>query len=451
MLAIIVAFGCGATSATSPPVHETAGLTSPVGSKAAPVASESFGSRPLTLEECIRLTLEKSPYMDMAQVEINIKKIDAKNQWWRMFPKLKLYVTNNVNLTTKDDKSRNKLSVSFLSGTWDPVGSYLSHDASLLVTKLAKYEKLKTANELIANVIKIYIHAEFFDLIMHEQRELEELGQETLSYLQKMYPDAPVVPLEIRQAEQELKKVSSNRQTFVEQRVYTEMRAKRMMGIPVEQKIVLAKSDFADRVDTAYAPQKISYQELRSSALFAKMNAVRKELSNYGVYAAWADYVPKFTVAVRTPDPISSTTSGKEDFYLTLGINVPLLYWGELGRNIDRAKLAQKSEGYRRQISELTKEDNWYKGLTEVRAMQRDLDLSKVDLELQELALRKSEILFDAGQATYKDLVSAKVAVELKKIKLLSKQQNYLIRKLDAYALTGRLLNHYIEIKDDDL
>ncbi len=129
--------------------------------------------------------------------------------------KLNLYVSNNVNLTTKDDKSRNKLSVSFSSGTWDPIGSYLSHDASLLVTKLAKYQKLQAANELIANVIKVYIHAEFFDKIMDEQRKLEAFGNETLSYIQKMYPNAPVVPLEVRLAEQELQKVACNRRTFM--------------------------------------------------------------------------------------------------------------------------------------------------------------------------------------------------------------------------------------------
>ena len=86
-----------------------------------------------------------------------------------------------------------------------------------------------------------------------------------------------------------------------------ELRLKRVLGIPLEQKVELELEGLEESVFGDFNPRHLSFDMVNGLSVENKMNMLRDDLAEYGVLASWADYVPKLSIAMlptqSTPVP----------------------------------------------------------------------------------------------------------------------------------------------------
>lgn len=406
-------------------------------------------TKPMTLGHCIQAALTTSPYMKVESLSVDMKRIDAENEWYRMFPKINLTMNANVPVGGSADTS-SKYSITLTSGSYDPISAYFEHDAQLELISLAKLEKLKTATELIESIAVVFFLKETLEQILAGQSRLEDLAREDLVYSSKMFPDAPTVPLEVKLAEHKLNQILVERDKFTSEYGNHLMRLKRLLGLPGEVKVELDTNGLSQNFFLNFNPNMMTYEHVRINSIYEKMNRSREELAEYGVIAAWADYVPKFSFSVRTPDPINNDSSSDDSYYFTFSASVPIFHWGELGRNVDKAKLKEDWARQYGRIETLKQEDAWYQVRSKVGELKSDVDIAAAEVEMRKMSVRRAEILFNTGNMSYQTLVNEKMALARTEIKHAVSKQLYTIEKLKAFTLSGALLDRFIQVEDDD-
>lgn len=406
-------------------------------------------SKPLSIDDCIRIALVKSPYLKVDSLGVDIKKLDAEDEWYRMFPKINLYLAENLPVGGKVDKGPST-SIALISGNYDPITAYLKHDAALIAIELAKYAKLQTIENVIQRVLEVFIHQEAFNQTRECDLRLKELTDEEHAFVEKMYPESPVVPLEARFTEYARKQLDLDQTRLKNKNINMLIRAKRLFGIPAEQKIDLLTQDIDQNIFSNFDPRGISYEQIRAGSLSEKMSIARNKLAEAGVKVAWSSYVPKFSLQVRAPDPINNDSTKDDNYYLTLGMTLPILYWGEQGRGRDRAKLNQERTRLSNEVERLQKEDEWYFSRAALTEMAESVELAKVDVDIKKTAVRRAEILFNSGQATYQDLIKEKIKLVRTEKHLIALKEAYYTAKLSAFKASGGLLRRYLKIEDRD-
>lgn len=405
-------------------------------------------SKPLSISDCIKTALVQSPYMAIENLSIDIKRLDADDEWSRMFPKINLYLAENLPAGGKNNRGPST-AIALTSGHYDPITSYLKHDAALVAIKLAKYAKLQTAENIIQSVLEVFIRQEAFEQNIACDARLEDLASEQQAFVEKMYANAPTTPLEVRFAEFERKQIDLNNLRLKNRNTKMLLRMKRLLGIPIYQKIDLIAENMEQNIFNNFNPYNLSYEQILASSLFEKMVQARNELAEAGVKVAWGAYVPKFSLQVRAPDPVNDSTDD-DSYYFTLGMTVPIAHWGERGRTHEKAVLNKNRTMFSNQSEMLQKEDEWYSSRAALEEMQEDLKLAELNVEIQRTLVKKAKILFNAGQTNYGDLIKEKINFVKAQKRVIQLKERYLITKLALFKFSGALMNTYIKVENEN-
>lgn len=403
---------------------------------------------PLSLAQGVKLTLTQSPYIKIQDLKIQIKGLDADDAWYQMFPKINLGLTSNTPIIEGKNSSNPSFRATLTTGSYDPITASISHEAQLKLTELAKYAKLETASNLIKNTISVYIREAMFSKRVESFNQLIKLAEQNLEFVRQNYPDAPTVPLDVRLAEQQIKRLQNQKRQQITIRTNLMMRLKRMLGFPVEQKLQLDTTDLESRLFRSFDSGKLTFEQIRSNSIKEKMAKLTLALAENNILAAWARYVPKFSFTLRSPDPVNSNTNKDDSYYLTLGMSAPIWYWGELERGRDRARLQKQQTIATTQNDWLEFEDDWYSTRSNVEQLQESKELAESEIQIQMLSVRKAEIMFNAGRMRYNDYLHTQLSLVKDKIDQINAQEAYLLARLDAFATSGELLRRFVSIND---
>lgn len=411
----------------------------------------STADAPLSLDECIEMTLVRSPYMKIHDLKVEIKGLDAKDAWYQMFPKINLQLMSNVPIAANENSNGSSFRATLTTGHYDPVTANISHEAQLQLTQLAKYAKLETATELIQNTTAVYLRGVFFSLRMAYFDKLIKLAKDNLAYVKKSYPNSPAVPLDVRLAEHQINKLKLQKAQSAANRANELIRLKRMLGFPAEQKLELETSDVERSLFRSFDSRQLTFDEIRSRSIKEKMARISLKLAENNILAAWAKYVPKFSFSMRTPDPVNNENKNKDDnYYFTLTMTAPLWHWGELQRGREKARLRKQQTLITTQADWLEFEDEWYTARSSVQLLQDTSGLTQSEAEIRAMNVRKTEIMFNAGQIHYNNYIQAETSLIQSKIEAANAQEAYLLAKLNAYAISGELLRRFVTIVDEN-
>nr|WP_319543141.1 TolC family protein [uncultured Pseudodesulfovibrio sp.] len=398
------------------------------------------------MDECVKKVLLESPYMQMHDLSIEIKGLDADDAWYRMFPKIDLGLSSNIPIGGKNSNG-SSFSVTLTSGGYDPISASLAHDAQLDMTILAKYAKLQSASDLLENVVTFYIReAAYAELLDCYDRLIKE-ARELYAFSAKMYPDAPTVPLEVQLANHRVKQIELEREKLVKTHTTQLARLKRMIDVPAEQRIELAAIDVERDVFQGFNPNTTTFEEVRRNSLQEKMARISAKLAEHNILVAWAKYIPKFSFNVRTPDPVNNS-SDDDSYYFTIGMSVPLWHWGELGRGRDRARKQKQKTLLKNKAEVLAWEDQWFYLRSRFQEQVGTEKLAWAEVELRQLQVRKNEILFNTGGVSFVNLTQVEMAKIRKEILAVQIREAKLLAKLKLFFESGKLLNRFIQVED---
>jgi outer membrane protein TolC len=438
MVTAFFATGCGAA---------TAGNTTLPNEKTLPSPTEPNS---LSIEECVGLVLIQSPYMKLHDLKIDIKGLDAEDAWYQMFPKINLALIANAPINKGQNSKDPSFSATLTSGSYDPISANITHDAQLKLIQLAKYAKLETATELIQNTAASYLREKAHAARMRCFEELLKLTRENLAFVVKSYPDAPTIPLDVRLAEHKIEQLKAEKARLLNTRMNEQIRLKRLLGIPVEQKLQLQADSVEEMLFRTFDPGKLTFAQIRKDSIKAKMEELSMELAENNILAAWAKYIPKFNFSVRTPDPINNDNKKDDSYYFTLGLSAPLWYWGELERGRQRAQLQKQQTRLNSQANWLELEDAWYTIRSNVQFLRDSCKLADAETEMHELGVRKAEIMFNVGRIKYDNYLKTRVSLIRNQIDAINAQEAYSMAKLDAFAKSGELLRRFVAVVEDN-
>lgn len=400
----------------------------------------------LSIDDCVKKILVESPYMKMHDLSIEIKGLDADDAWYQMFPKIDLALSSNTPVGGKNH-NKSSFSVTLSSGGYDPISASLSHDAQLKLTALAQYAKLKSASDLLLNVVSLYIREASFSKNMAYYDQLLEKAKELYAFSVKTHPDSPKVPLDVKLAEHKIKQIQLQKQQLVNRRTRELIRLKRILGMPAEQRLELAVIDVDEVVFRHDDPSKMTFEEVKRNSLTEKMAAIGVELAEHNILAAWAKYVPKFSFNVRAPDPVNNGRSD-DSYYFTVGVVAPLWHWGEMSRGRERARL-QKQRTLLQNTAEMHSwEDQWILHCTTYREQLDRQNLAVAELAMREIQVRKNKILFNTGGVTYAQLTQTEMAEIRREIDAVNGREAVLLSKLNLFFESGKLLDRFVQVED---
>lgn len=419
-------------------------VESKAGGKALPTREGAISA--ISVEECIKLALVESPYMQMHDLSIAIKGLDADDAWYRMFPKIDLYVSSNIPIGG-DNTDDSSYTVSLRSSGYDPILASLSHDAQLKMIVLAKYAKLKSASDLLENVVSLYIRESAFQRGVGYYDQLIAKAEELYAYSAKMYPDAPTEPLELKLIKHRVKQIRLEKEKLINRHTRGLVTLKRMIGVPVEQRIELVDTDVDKIVFQGFNPNRLTFEEVRRNSLKEKIAKISEELAEHNILAAWARNIPKFTFNVRAPDPVNND-SDDESYYFTVGMTVPLWHWGELARGRDRARIKKRRTVVNNKAELFAWEDLWYLLRSQFQEQADAKGLANVEVEMCKLQVRKNEILFNSGTASYAQFTESEMAQLRKEIEATKAYEDLLMVKLKLFFESGQLLDRFVKVKD---
>ncbi|WP_449242510.1 TolC family protein, partial [Desulfovibrio sp.] len=139
---------------------------------------------------CIRLAVERSPYLQSPSLEIQVKKLDEKDAWYRMFPNLNFTLLSDRKIAGEDTSTSktgdSSLTLGLTSGSYNPIAAWIQHDAQKDVTRLAKMGAVLALQEVIQQIATAFITLDYLERQLALRRDIIDLNERALVFATKL-------------------------------------------------------------------------------------------------------------------------------------------------------------------------------------------------------------------------------------------------------------------------
>lgn len=408
--------------------------------------------------DCLEYALRFSPYFVQSRLQIESRKIREKNEWWKMFPSIDVRTIIVYNMTEYNRGTRwdtttyraPRYNVSFSSGNYVPWEAYFSHDAAVLMTRVAKLAHLSAVNDAIRELAVGFLTMEANARVESAMLQMLALAEQYEGFLQKRSKLGDTTPLDMQIASQEKEKLLGVLERTRLQQELLEQKLLSMIGVPEGDNVHIDYKDAARQIlgggsDGLARPAMEVYQ----GQLDYRMDKIRGELRDLNILMGWTQYIPQLTLGVRAPDPVNETESGKkDDYFFQLGFRMPLVDWGARYRNIEERKIQKWQDYAEAQTNRLDFKERWRDLRYELRMAKTDLKLAKAEDTLSSMKLRKDQIRFEQGQLDYSRLLQGKRSLLQDKIATARAELSYQRSLLSIEHTSGSLWRRFISAGD---
>jgi outer membrane protein TolC len=407
---------------------------------------------PLTLSDCVRLAVEHSPYLKGPALEVEIRKLDEKDAWYKLFPSLNFIVANDRFISGEETRTRkigdtyNNLGLS--SGTYNPIAAWVQHDAQKDVTKLAKMGQILALQELILQMANAFVALDNLDRQIAARKELIDLADKGLIYATRL-ENVQTTGIDVRIAQQRLALAHAEYEFLLASRLQVVMGLKDIIGLPAYNQVNLDVEQFKNVVLPLYKVENYDLNYAQANNIKMQMQKLRTELAKLDVKAQWVRFMPTLSFILRKPDQVNANTSANLDnYYLTTTLNFPLWQWGESVRAVDKAELRQEETDAGNEIERLKFHSSWTMQKLQVQQQARLLELAEAEVILADLNRQKGESEYGSGRITGRQFLDLKTNVILARIKANDQLKNYQTALLQMVSDTGDLMKRFVNIED---
>lgn len=426
---------------------------SPATSGDTPVPPPDLASGvPLTLSDCVRLAAEHSPYLKGPALEVEIRKLDEKDAWYKLFPSLNFIVTNDRFISGEETRTRkigdayNNLGLS--TGTYNPIAAWVQHDAQKDVTRLAKMGQILALQELILQMANAFVALDNLDRQIAARKEVIDLADKGLVYATRL-ENVQTTGIDVRIAQQRLTLAHAEYEFLLASRLQVLMGLKDIIGLPAYNQVNLDIEQFRNVVLPLYKVENYDLSYAQANNIKMQMQKLRTELAKFDVKAQWVKFLPTLSFMLRKPDQVNSNTSVNQDnYYLTTAFNFPLWQWGESMRAVDKAELRQQGIDADNEMERLKFNSSWTMQRLQVQQQARLLELAEAEVILADLNRQKGESEYESGKITGRQLLDLKASVITARTKANDQLKSYQTALLQMVSDTGDLMKRFVNIED---
>ena len=399
----------------------------------------------LNFEECVFLALKQSPYFVESAMQVQLNRIDESDSWYQLLPKFLVstgYVVTGPNIEDSD-----RFSLSFSTGSYDPIAAGFSIQATKLVTEVAILVHMKTINKGLFNLGKMFLELSYFDRSIVLQEELVALAKHEKTYLSNLLKTGGTNPLEVRIAEQQVEMALLERESLEAKRDELFEDLKIFLGLGIEDELQLDLQDADDQVLGFFSPSHVTIADVHANSIDLKIQKQRRELQEYNIKLAWANYLPKIYFQARTADPIDKDDAD-DGLYTSVGFTWTLWDWGERYRNVRRQRMNTRQEVVKENLQELDLTSDWRSGLANRRSSLASMKVAKAEVELAGLRKRQGEISYQAGTQPFPVYLDQIREYFLARKSALDKELDDESAMFDLRYMSGDLFNTYINAQN---
>lgn len=402
---------------------------------------------PLTYDECVHLALKQSPYFVKSAMEIQLKRIDESDSWYKLLPNLLVSTGYVMNMPKTADS---RFSLSFTTGGYDPIAAGFSIEATKLLTEITILGHMMTISKGIYELGQMFMQLGSFDQMLVIQNELAALARHEKAYLTNLLATGGSNPLEVRIAEQQVELSELERDRLMALR--TEMMAdlKQFLGLDSATNLELDFRDYPQQVIGSFMPDQVTVENVVANSMELKIEKQKREIQEYEVMLAWSRFLPKLYFQSRTADPIDSldNTDRSNRLYTSVGFTWTVWDWGERTRNIRRQRVKVRKQMVEENLLAMDVRSDWSAGLSAKRRTLAALKVARSQVELAGLRKRQSEISYQSGMQPFPVYLEQIREYFLARQNALSKELDDDGSLLELRYMSGNLFNTYINASD---
>lgn len=406
----------------------------------------------LDFADCIRLAVERSPYLKGPALEIQVKKLDEKDAWYHLFPSLFFTLLSDRKIAGDDDSSTMKtgeasLTLGLSSGAYNPIAAWIQYDTQKDITRLAKMGALLSLQEIIQQIATAYTTLDYLERQIALRREILDVNERSLVYATKL-EHIHTSPIDIKIAIQKKNLAQTEYTMAVMLRGQILINLRSILGMSPYELIQPDTRSFCELIKN-YNPDGYRYEYAEQNNIRMQMQALKAILSEKEVTAQWIKALPTFSLGIRQPDKVNNQTdSDTKEYYFSSSMQIPIWQWGETSRAFDRAEIKKRQTQYDNESDRLRFRSSWMMKQMEAQQQRALSELAESEVDLAKLSWEKRQVEFRAGQIPYKDALATELAVVQAKLRANELRKNYYTSLILMVSDTGDLMRRFVNIED---
>ena len=406
-----------------------------------------------SFEDCVFLTIQQSPALVNSAVNIEIKRLAQTDAVWKYLPEphMNFTVSNNLtrynmdNSNTPSDYGQTRFRVGFYAAFPNPMATYFEHQVQTAMVNLAISTHRKAVGKAISKIGEAYLQLQAQQKIVDAQKELLPLGKELVDYWKKVEAvdgrQGASLSLAIQhQRELELK-LEQTKMKEIMQRTQLKILA----GVEPQQRLEVDTRS-ADSVLAGFDGHKLTWEERWPATEDELLLRGQIKLSDFNIMVAWAQYLPTMTIAVNSYPPAGQyqPVNGKEDTFLHLTFDMPLIDWGRRYRGVQTARMT-KAQAFHELARKRTDYSNkWLQSEQRVALAETERKLAQTRLDTASMQFKEAQISFHEGIVQLPDMATRQEDMVQARIAYINADLDYKIAMLEWMELSNSLSQRFL-------
>jgi outer membrane protein TolC len=426
----------------------------------AAVPSLYAADKVFSFDDCVFLTIQQSPMLVNSAVELEIKRVALTDAKWQYLPEPRMTFQISNNLTTYNtdsndipsDYGRTKFRVGFHAAFPNPVATYFQHQSKKIMVNLAIATHRKAVGEAIYKIAQAYLQLQTQQKILEAHKALVPLGKELVKYWQQVESVEGRQGVSLNLAIQHERELDLNVEQAVMQEIMERTRLKILTGVEPQQRLNVDIKSAGD-ILAGFDGHALTWEDRWNAGEDDLLLRGQIKLADYNIMVAWAEYVPNMNIQINQYPPAGqyNPPNGKEDAFVHLNFDFPLLDWGHRYRNVQTARM-QKAQAFHSMAQKRTDYSNvWMQTEQRIALAQTRLKLAKTRFDTAEMQYKEARISFDAGTLQLPELADRQEAVVNAKIANIEADLEYNLANLEWMYLSNSLQERFLGLPAKEL
>lgn len=376
-------------------------------------------------EECVFLTIQQSPMLVNSAVDLEIRRLAVTDAVWKYLPEVRLVLTVSQNLTrnnmneknTPSDYGRPMMRAALHGNIPNPMRSYFEHKVQGMLLNLAITTHRKAIGEAIMHIAKGYLTLQAQRDILAAQQEAVPVKKELSDYWRQVEEVEGRQGAQVNIARQGERETDLKVEQTVMREVMDRTRLKILAGVDPNQKFEVDTSN-SDDILRGFDGTKMKWEDRWEQTEDDLLLRAQIKLADYNIMVAWAQYMPNMSMAINQSPPAGQAQppNGREDQFLHLNFDFPLLDWGARYRGVQTARM-KKAQAFQDMARKRTEFSNkWLEAEQNTALARNEYKLQQTRFETAEMEYKEAEIAYNEGTIEYpivakrrEDMIEAKV------------------------------------------
>lgn len=418
---------------------------SPAGAGRAPDwPAPEIPSGPADFNTCARLAIRQSPFLAKSSLEIEIKRLNARDSRSELLPSL--YLSSKYYLAQPRnpwEDSPNEFYLSLSTGDYNPLVAWFSLKVHKMILEAATLAHMKAISLALERLGKAFLELEALERLQELQQLKRDLAREHLRYLRERQSLGEVTALEADLAAQEAEVAEAEKESLAASRAKLEEGIHSFLGLPAGTPLKLEVSSSRRQVLGDFDPARARREEGLERSFDVRIKKLTQELQKWNIVLAKMRFLPAVYLAVQNTDPLYQSSSQQGAFF-SLGLRFPVFEGFRRLRNITRQETILKQYASEETVTATEFQQKWRELELEHKKALAALKVARTQAEAARLRERQAETLYRAGEKDFAVLLSARQARVKADIEEVRARLEAEVAVLGLRHLSGELVYQFV-------